>query len=124
MICKIVTINWLGLRIKKQKKKTSKDKYNQIVCLQETKIKNNYHKDILTSIRYSCESERNSYKSRCGIKISNKIGYARKHGLGGENSHLVIININKQYKTGFIYIYCSCNPAQGLTQCVFNEFNY
>ena len=51
----------------------------------------------------------------------NDKSYTRRQDSEGNNSHLVIIDINDQFKTRIINIYRSFNPPLGLTQKTFFE---
>ena len=98
MSLKIATLNLcLGLKNKKLQVKnlvTSSD--IDILLLQETEIESNYDTNTLTFSGFNFEAENNSVKSRVGAYIKNEINYTRKNNLEGENSHLLIIDIEGQ----------------------------
>ena len=123
MTCKIGTLNLcLGLKNKIESiKRIIKDNNIDVCCLQETEIEHDFPKDLLSFKGYNYESEINTHKSRCGIYITNEKSYTRRQDLEGNNSHLVIIDINDQHKTRIINVYRSFNPPMGLTQKTFFE---
>ena len=123
MTCTIGTLNLcLGLKNKKESiKKIIIDNEIDICCLQETEIESNFPMDLLSFKGYNYEGETNNHKSRCGIYISNAKSYTRREDLEGNNSHLVIIDINDHFKTRIINIYRPFNPSMGLTQKTFFE---
>ena len=109
---KIATLNLcLGLKNKKEiVKKLILDNGIDILCLQETEIEPSFPVNLLTFRGYSYESENNSYKSRCGIYVSDKISYVRKTEIEPANNHLVVIDLNDKHNTRIINIYRPFNP--------------
>ena len=123
MVIKIATLNLcLGLRSKKDEvKRLVIDNEIDVLCLQETEIPNDYPVELLTFKGYGYESELNCVKSRCGIYVSNKVSYLRRHDLEVINMHVMIIDLNDKNQSRIINMYRPFNPVNNLTQKQFFE---
>ena len=97
---------WLGLP---NKKDIIVDILNlndeNICCLHETEIPNNFPESILNCGGYKLELESNSVKKRAGIYIKKEMNYTRRHDLEQNNMHIVssgipfrIINIYRSFR--------------------------
>ena len=123
MVIKIATLNLcLGLRSKKDEvKRLVIDNEIDVLCVQETEIPNDYPVELLTFKGYGYESELNCVKSRCGIYVSNKVSYLRRHDLEVINMHVMIIDLNDKNQSRIINMYRPFNPVNNLTQKQFFE---
>ena len=115
---KIATLNLcLGLKNKKEEVKRLVTSNNiDILCLQETDIPDNFPVEMLTFRGYNYENEFNAVKSRCGIYVSNKIMYVRRHELEVQGIHAIILDLKDSKQTRIINIYRSFNPANNVSQ--------
>ena len=104
----------LGLKNKKDEvKRLIAENKIEILCLQETELESDYPTNILSFRGYCIETERNTGKIRVATYIKDTISYTRRTDLEGENSHLVIIDMNDRNSTRIINIYRAFNPPPG-----------
>ena len=115
---RIGTLNLcLGLRNKKEEvKRLIVEKNIDILCMQETEIPKEFPIQMLTFKGYNFENENDSYKSRCGIYISNNVSYLRRNDLETNGIHAIIIDLKDVNKTRIINVYRSFNPPNSLSQ--------
>ena len=90
-----------------------------VCCMQETEIDCNVPLDALGSVNYDFIAEKNSDKIRVGLYINKRVSYVRRSDLEEENCHLIIIDLNLDYKYRIITLYRSFRPPDGLSQLEF-----
>ena len=67
-------------------------------------------------LQESIELEQNSIKSRVGFYVSKTLRYVRRIGLQGQNSNLIIIDLDGVTKIRIINDYRSFAPQNGESQ--------
>ena len=121
----LATLNLcLGLKYKKDLVKDvliSNDL--DILAMQETEVEQNVDWNLLGIKGYVLELENNTYKSRVGFYIKDTVKYVRCPNLEGQNSHLIVIDINneKGSKKRLINMYRSFNPRDDTAIGLFNR---
>ena len=70
-----------------------------ICCVQETEMKSDHPKGLLSFPGYTYEAETNLTKSRIRIYINTHIKYARRADMEGSNSHNMILDIKGTRQT-------------------------
>ena len=107
MPIKIATLNLcLGLQFKKNLvKEFILNEKIDILCMQETEIKNNIALPNLTIPGFDIEIEHNVKCSRVGIYIKSGLNYIRRTELEGRNSHVIIVDIIGKKNYCIINIY-------------------
>ena len=115
---KIATLNLcLGIQAKKNLiKETIKTEKIDILCMQEIEVKNNLDCNLLSFPGYSIEVEKNTKTARVGFYINNKVNYLRRKDLEGDDSNLIIIDLEGDTKARIINIYRSFTPQHNLSQ--------
>ena len=111
----ISTINLcLGLKNKKLLvKRLMDDNKIDVLCMQETEVGNDLNIDQLSISGYSLELEKNSIKSRVGLYISKSLKYVRRIDLEGQDSNIVVIDLDGVVKSRVINVYRSFAPQNG-----------
>ena len=101
---KIATLNLcLGIQAKKNLiKETIKTEKIDILCMQEIEVKNNLDCNLLSFPGYSIEVEKNTKTARVGFYINNKVNYLRRKDLEGDDSNLIIIDLEGDTKARII----------------------
>ena len=83
-----------------------------VLAMQEIELEHDFDCDLLSIPGYKFEAEANSFKKRVGFYIKDNVKYERKIDLEGQDSHLVIIDLENEKKTKkrMVNIYRSFNP--------------
>ena len=76
-----------------------------VLFMQETEIGNDLNIDQLSMSGYSMELEKNSIKSRVGYYISKSIKYVRRNDLEGQNSNIMVVDMDGVVKSRLINVY-------------------
>ena len=124
MPIKISTLNLcLGLQFKVNLvKQLINDESIDVLCMQETEIKNNINKNNLSYPGFNIEIENNSIISRTAIFVKNTVKYERRREFEGIDSNLTIIDVKGKETVRIINLYRSFAPANGRT--VRENFTY
>ena len=95
MPIKISTLNLcLGLQFKVNLvKQLINDESIDVLCMQETEIKNNINQNNLSFPGFNIEIENNSIISRTAIFVKNTVKYERRCEFEGIDSNLTIIDV-------------------------------
>ena len=111
---KIATLNLcLGLKNKKDLVKAILlENEIDVLQMQETELEKDFDSKVLKIPGYVLELEVNQDKKRVGVYIKDNLKYLRRTDLEGENSHIIVIDI--ECKTTItkrlINLYRSFNP--------------
>ena len=99
-ILKIATLNLcLGLKFKKDLVKNILiENEIDVLSMQEIEIESDFNCELLSIPGYIFEYESNNVKRRVGCYVKNHLKYKRRLDLEGENSHLIIIDIENGLK--------------------------
>ena len=114
----ILTLNLcLGLKNKKDLVKNIliQNKIG-VLSMQETEVERTFDKTLLRIPGFTLELEENSVISRVGFYISNDFNYKRVTSLEGEDSNVIIVDIDGKNPTRIINVYRSFNPQNGESQ--------
>ena len=118
MDIKIATLNLcLGLQSKKNiVKETIIDEKIDILSMQETEINPNLNHNLLSFPGYVIETETNSECARVAFYISTRINYVRRRDLEGNDSNIIVIDLEGDKKWRLINVYRSFAPQHNVTQ--------
>ena len=94
-------------------KRLMDDNKIDVLCMQETEVGNDLNIDQLSISGYSLELEKNSIKSRVGLYISKSLKYVRRIDLEGQDSNIVVIDLDRVVKSRVINVYRSFAPQNG-----------
>ena len=124
MPIKISTLNLcLGLQFKVNLvKQLINDESIDVLCMQETEIKNNINQNNLSFPGFNIEIENNSIISRTAIFVKNTVKYERRREFEGIDSNLTIIDVKGKETVRIINLYRSFAPTNGRT--VRENFTY
>ena len=84
--------------------------------MQEIQINNDLDCNLLSFPGYSIEVEKNTKTARVGFYINNKVNYLRRKDLEGDDSNLIIIDLEGDTKARIINIYRSFTQQHNLSQ--------
>ena len=109
MPIKISTLNLcLGLNNKKfLVKKLLEEHEIDVLFMQEMEIDKDLDSRELMTSGYSLELENNYVKSRVGFYVSKTIRYVRRSDLEGENSNVIIVDLDGVIKSRVINVHRS-----------------
>ena len=107
----------LGLRNKRDYvSRVIVDEKIDICCLQEVDIAKDYPSDILSIKDFSLDVDNNDIKARVAIYTRMTIPKKRRSDLEGNNSNIIVIDLDLKLKYRIINLYRSFNPPNNLNQ--------
>ena len=84
--------------------------------MQETEINPNLNHNLLSFPGYVIETETNSECARVAFYISTRINYVRRRDLEGNDSNIIVIDLEGDKKWRLINVYRSFAPQHNVTQ--------
>ena len=78
-----------------------------ILCMEETELNKNLDHNLLSFPGYAIETEVDKENSRAAFYISNIINYVRRIELKGQDSNLLIIDLESSSKCRIIMQACT-----------------